>query len=108
MKHHPHAVLVDEPLQQFQDLRLRRHVERRGRLVGDQQLRPERNRHGDHHALALPAGQFVRIAVEREALRRQPDAVERLAGDRQRLARGWPAMHQHGLGHLVADGLAPG
>ena len=63
----PHAVLVDQPLQQIEDARLRGDVERGGRLVGDQQLGLERDRHGDHDALALAAGQLVRIAVEREA-----------------------------------------
>ena len=38
-----------------QDLRLDRDVERRGRLVGDQQLRAAGERHGDHHALAHAA-----------------------------------------------------
>ena len=46
---------------QLQDLRLRRDVERGGRLVGDQQLRLERQRHGDHRALALAAGELMRI-----------------------------------------------
>ena len=46
---------------QVQDLRLDRDVERRGRLVGDEQRRVQHERHGDHHALALAAGQLVRI-----------------------------------------------
>ena len=39
-------------------------------------------RHGDHHALALAAGELVRIAARREARLRQADTVE------QRRARG--------------------
>ncbi len=50
--------------QQLQDLRLHRHVERGGRLVGDQQFRAAEQRHGDHHALAHAAGEFVRIHVD--------------------------------------------
>ena len=46
----------------LQDLRLHGDVERRGRLVGDQQIRLVGERHRDHHALALAAGQLVRIA----------------------------------------------
>ena len=49
---------VDE---QLQDLRLDGDVERGGRLVGDQQLRPAGQRHRDHDALAHAAGELVRI-----------------------------------------------
>ena len=61
---------IDKPLlalqlaQQVEDLRLNGHVERRGRLVGDQQLRLRRERHGDHHALAHAARELVRIGLE--------------------------------------------
>jgi hypothetical protein len=37
-EHQRHAALLPQPHQQPQDLRLHRHVERRGRLVGDQQV----------------------------------------------------------------------
>jgi len=47
--------------QQIEDLRLNRHIQRGGRLVRNQQLRPVGQCHGDHHPLALPAGQLMRI-----------------------------------------------
>ncbi len=47
--------------QDFQDLRLHRHVQRGGGLVGDQQVGPGDGGHGDHHPLAHAAGQFVGI-----------------------------------------------
>ena len=50
-----HAELLLELREQFQDLRLHGHVERSGRLVGNQQFRIVGERHGDHYALALPA-----------------------------------------------------
>ena len=50
--------------QQRQDLRLHRDVERRGRLVRDQQIRLVGERHRDHDALALAAGQLMRIALQ--------------------------------------------
>ena len=59
--------------QQVEDLRLDRHVQRRRRLVGDQQPRARRQRHRDHHALAHAAGHFVRIGI---------DALLRRAGSR--------------------------
>jgi hypothetical protein len=50
-------------LQQVDDLRLDRHVERRHRLVADDQLRAPGQRPGDADALALAAGELVRIAL---------------------------------------------
>ena len=49
--------------EQVHDLRLHRHVERRGRLVGDQHLRVQRQRHRDHDALAHAAGELVRVVA---------------------------------------------
>ncbi len=51
-------------LEKVEDLRLDRDVERRYRLVADQQVRAEREGAGDADALALAAGEAVRIAVE--------------------------------------------
>ncbi len=50
--------------QQLEDLRLHRHVERRGRLVGDQHVGVAGERHGDHHPLPLAAGELVRVGVD--------------------------------------------
>ena len=47
----------------LQDLRLDRDVERRRRLVGDQQRRAADQRHGDHRALAQAAGKLERIGA---------------------------------------------
>ena len=46
---------------QIEDLRLDGHVEGRGRLVGDQELRIAGERHGDHHPLPHAAGELMRI-----------------------------------------------
>ncbi len=46
---------------QLQDLGLRRDVECRGGLVGDQQDGIEHQRHGDHDALTLSARELVRV-----------------------------------------------
>ena len=50
--------------EQRQNLRLHGDVERRGRLVRDQQVGLVGERHRDHHALALAAGQLMRIALQ--------------------------------------------
>ncbi len=68
------ALQVDH---QVQDLRLHRDVERRGRLVAHQELRMARQRAGDRDALALAAGEFVRILAS--VGRRQPHLAQALA-----------------------------
>ena len=49
-------------LSSCEDLRLDRHVERRRRLVGDQQRRAADQRHRDHRALPQAAGKLERVA----------------------------------------------
>ncbi len=60
----PAAALGHQRAQQVQDLRLDGDVERRRRLVGDQQFRPAGDRDGDHDPLAHAAGELVRILAE--------------------------------------------
>ena len=97
-----------EPLlqlqQQVDDLRLHRDVEGGDQLVGDQAFRLHRQRPRDADALALAAGEFMRIAVGRHraaaapgpAARRCAPAIWRLrahAVHRQRLGQG--LAHRH-------------
>ncbi len=49
---------------ELEDLRLHRHIERRRRLVGDEEDGVARNRLRDHRPLTLPPGQLVRIRGE--------------------------------------------
>ena len=72
------------PAMQVEDLRLDRHVERGGRFVGDQHLRIAGQRHRDHHALAHPAGELVRVGVDALLRRRDADAAEQIDGARLR------------------------
>ena len=72
------SLVGDQLTQQVEDLRLDRDVERRRRLVGDQQLRLARERHRDHRALAHPARELVRVVLEPRARARDADAVEQL------------------------------
>ena len=58
-------------------LRLHHHVERGGRLVGDQQPRLAGQRHRDQHPLPLAAGELVRVGAR--AARRQTHLLEQLA-----------------------------
>ena len=59
----PHAKLALDLVEQAEDLGLDGHVERGGRLIGDQQARPAGQRHRDHHPLAHAARELVRIGV---------------------------------------------
>ena len=78
------AELLLQVLQQVDDLRLDRDVERRHRLVGDDQARLDRQGARDADALALPAAELVRIAVVGVAP--QTDALEQLAPRARRVS----------------------
>ena len=78
-----HAGLGLELLEQRQDLRLHGDVERGRRLVGDQDVGAQRERHRDHHALALAARELVRIVVGAPRRLGDADPLEQ----RDRLAR---------------------
>ena len=54
-EHERHPPFALESCEQLEDLCLNRDVERGGRLVGDEDVRVERERHRDHHALAHAA-----------------------------------------------------
>jgi hypothetical protein len=66
----------DEFPQKFEDLRLDGHVERRRRLVGDQEPRFARQRHRDERSLTHPAGQLVWVRRQPRARVRDADPVE--------------------------------
>ena len=89
--------------EQLQDLRLDHHVERGRGLVGDDQRRAARERHGDHHALLLTAGKLVRVVLD--AARRQAHLFEQRAGAHDGLLLGGHAVHRDRLGDLIADPL---
>ena len=100
-----HVVLVLQALHQSQDLRLRRDVERRRRLVGDQEVGVVDQRHRDHHALAHAARELVRVVVDPLLGARDPDRLQQL--DRA-VARGFlrhVVVDEHRLGQLPADAL---
>ena len=99
------AELAHQVGQQVEHLRLDHHVERGRRLVGDDQLRPAGQRHRDHDALLLAAGELVRV-------RRAPAARGRptcSSSSPTRLAAGGSAdarvVQQDRLGDLLADAL---
>jgi hypothetical protein len=74
--------------QQVQHLALHGHVERGGRLVGDQHFGAQRQRHGDHHPLAHAAGKFMRDTGHPPFGLRQAHRAQRRERARARLGRG--------------------
>jgi hypothetical protein len=90
---------------QVEDLRLDRHVERRRRLVGDQELRVARQRHGDHDALAHPARHLVGVVLDALPGLGDPDQVEHLGGLSHGRVVALLLVEHDGLGDLVTDGV---
>ena len=85
-------VLVADAVQHVEDLGARLGVERAGRLVGEQQPRPVRERARDRDALALAAGEGWRVAV---GARREADLVQQLARAAVALGPAVPAEQRH-------------
>ena len=77
----------DRTLDELEDLRLDRHVERGRRLIGEDQLRIARQRDRDHHALAHAARELVRVVIEA-------------------VLRPWDADLAEQLDHAILGGLA--
>ena len=73
-----HAEFVAQVHHQVEDLRLDGDVERGRGFVGDQQARPAGQRDGQHDALALAAGQLVRIVAHAPRGRRDADLLQHL------------------------------
>ena len=70
----------------LEDLVLHQDVEAGGRLVGDDQLRIEHQRHGDHRALPHAAAELMRIILEDVPPAVPPSANNSSA--RRRISRG--------------------
>ncbi len=98
-----HAEFALEVLQQRQDLRLHGHVEGGGRFVGDEQVRLVGERHGDHDALALAAGELVRIGVEPAGGIGNADAAKPFGRLRPCGLGRQALVEDERLGHLLPD-----
>ena len=93
-------------LQQVDDLRLDGHVQRGDRLVADDELGIQRQRAGDADALALAAGELVRIAGLVVGL--QAAVVHDLVDIVVKLVLGDQVVLAHGLADDLADRQARG
>ena len=87
--------------QKVQHLRLHRDVQRRDGFVRDDEDRLDRQRPGDADALALTAGELVRVAVH--CVRRQPDLGQHPGDALSLVAPAADAVDDEGLANDVAD-----
>lgn len=67
------AHIAAQPVEKRNDLRLNRNIERRDRLITDDELRLQRQRTGNGDPLALAAGKLVRITAH--MFRRKADLL---------------------------------
>ena len=113
MLHHVQAVRDEQVreaqallqvLQEVEHLRLHRHVERRYRLVADDELGLGGERTGDPDALALAARELVRIAGRHG--RGEPHELQQLRHAPGNLVRRKQAVRHDGLGDDLGDGHA--
>ncbi len=76
---HRGAGLARELLHLGKDLGLDRHIQRRRRFIGDDQVGLVQKGDGDRHPLAHAAGQLVRIGAQALFRRRDADMAKRVA-----------------------------
>jgi len=96
--------LACQVLQEIEDLRLDRHVERGRRLVGEDELRIARQRHRDHHALTHASRELVGVIINALLRAGDADEVEELDGALPRLALVHLEVEFERLRDLTADG----
>ena len=90
--------------QQVQDLRADRHIQRRHRLVADDEFRFHRERAGNGDALALAAGEFVGIATRKARL--EPDQAQQFLDPFTAACGRNQVVQAQGLGQDLAHGHA--
>ena len=87
-------------VEQVEDRRLHRHVERRHRLVGDEDVGTQREGARDRDALPLPAGELPRVGAD-SAVRLSPTRSSRSPASRVDLVARHDVVHaQQLLQHL--------
>ena len=104
------VVVLVEPRQQADNLRLSRWLHGVGRLIGDQQARLVGQGDGNHHLLALAFGQLIGEAAHGVFVIFNPDAVQQLDGPPLAPAKSLPPAPFVGpagdtLDQLLADAL---
>ena len=98
-----HPELLLQAVEQLENLRLNRDVQRRRRLIGNQHLRVADERHRNHHALPHPPRQLMRVVVDALVGVGDADQAQHLDRACARGALGQMLMDDRRLGDLVAD-----
>ena len=97
------AGLFAQVAHQIENLRLNRHIERRRRFVGDQQLGGAGQRHCDHHALRLAAGYLMGIGVDAFLWFGNSDHAQQFDGALPARLPAQTLVDVQHFGNLVAD-----
>ena len=103
IKQDAHLELLAQGVDDVEDLGLDRDVERRRRLVGDQQLGLADESHGDDDALAQSPGQLEGVLVEPLGRSRHLDHLEHLEGAALGLLVRGAVVDAQPLADLLAD-----
>ena len=98
-------IALGQLFQQRDDLGLDRHVERGGRLVGDDQLGLGRQRQRNHHPLAHATRELVRVLVDALLGRRNAGVLQQLHGALAGSLTAQAQMNLNCLGQLPAHGV---
>ena len=100
-----HARIRDQAGNQIEDLRLRRYIQRRCRLISNQQFRAAGQRHGNHRPLSLAARQLMRVAFRAALCVRQADALHQDDGLLTGRNPSEAAMQAQRLGYLGTNAV---
>ena len=95
-----HPQVLGQRLHQLQNLRLDGHIQRRRRLVRDNQTRVATQRHGDHHPLPHSPAELVRVLPDPPLRVGNPHLRQQVNGVPPRLIPGLPHMQLDGLRQL--------
>ena len=102
-QHHGHAALCLKVFQQFQHLRLKRHVQSGRWLIGNQQVGLAHQGHGNHHTLQLPARELKGILLKSPVWLTQTNLVKPLDAARPCLEVCQDMVPQKCLLHLLTN-----
>ena len=100
-----HAALLHQVGDQVQDLALDGDVQRCGRFIGNQQIRPAGQRHRYRDALALTTGKLVGVGAGPACRIRDTHPLQQLDRLPQRRPRRGTSVQHQRFGHLVSDGV---
>src|SRR5699024_11009794 len=103
--HERHAEIRLKLTNEIQDLRLCRHIQRRGWLVSDQHLRVADERHRDHGALAHTTRELEGITIHHSVWPRDTHHSQGFDSSIVRLFLRNLEVREHGFADLISYGV---